>query len=118
MGKTPLNPFGTKSASPINPLGKTSRSLLNPFGSKASSSTDGAGETSDALEVAQPAPPVTASAQEVVQAGIDLRRQQLLKKGFKSTIKAGDSGGYRPGGGGKMAAGVGGNPFVPPQGKF
>lgn len=68
--------------------------------------------------VPEAAPPVTPTATEVVKANMDLRQQQSARKGFKSTIHAGDSGGFRPGGGGKMASGVGGNPFVPPQGKF
>lgn len=44
--------------------------------------------------VADPAPPVTPAAADVVQAGIDLRRQQLGKKGIRSTIEAGDNGGF------------------------
>ena len=39
-------------------------------------------------------PPVTTSNAEVVQAQQDLRRQALKKRGFTSTIKAGDTGGW------------------------
>ena len=71
-----------------------------------------------ASPVPDPSPPVQPTASEVVQAGMDLRQQEMMKKNIKSTIKAGDTGGYKPAGGGKMAAGAGGNPFVAPQGKF
>lgn len=68
--------------------------------------------------VAAPAPPVTPNAAEVVQAGMDLRQQEMLKKNIRSTVKAGDTGGFKAAGAGKLAAPVGGNPFVSPQGKF
>lgn len=41
-------------------------------------------------------PPVTANSAEVVQAQQDQRRQALKKRGFSSTIKAGDTGGWMP----------------------
>ena len=66
--------------------------------------------------VAEPAPPVTATSAEVVQAGSDLRRQEMLKKSIRSTIKAGDTGGFNATG--KMPKPAGGNPFAAPQGKF
>lgn len=68
--------------------------------------------------IAEPAPPVTPSAAEVVQAGMDVRQQEMLKKNIRSTVKAGDTGGFKQAGGGKLAAPVGGNPFVSPQGKI
>lgn len=46
--------------------------------------------------VAPAAPPVTQTANEVVQAGMDLRQQEMLKKNVRSTIKAGDTGGFQP----------------------
>lgn len=59
------------------------------------------------------APPVSATAGEVVQAGIDLRRQEMLKKSIKGTVFAGDTGGWRPpasistpGGGGSGTGGA------------
>lgn len=42
-------------------------------------------------------PPVTSSSAEVVQQQQDLRRQALKKRGFASTYKAGDTGGWYPG---------------------
>ena len=63
--------------------------------------------------VPDPAPPVTATDPEVMQAGQDLRQQTMLKKSIKRTIFAGDDGGWK--GAVKPA---GGNPLVPPQGKF
>jgi hypothetical protein len=46
--------------------------------------------------VPEPAPPVTQTASEVVQAGMDLRRQEMMKKNIRSTVKAGDTGGFKP----------------------
>ena len=72
--------------------------------------------------VAEPAPPVTTTSAEVLQANSDLRRQEMLKKSIRSTIKAGDTGGFSINGpkpmGGAMPKPAGGNPFVAPQGKF
>ena len=45
--------------------------------------------------VPTPAPPVTASSAEVIQAEHDLAQQNLMKKSVKKTIFAGDSGGYQ-----------------------
>lgn len=67
--------------------------------------------------IAEPTPPVTKTANEVVQAGMDLRQQELLKKNIRSTIKAGDTGGFKPGNPAAVKP-PGGNPFVAPQGKF
>lgn len=61
------------------------------------------------------APPPTKTAQESAMSAMDLRQQEMLKKNIRSTVKAGDTGGF------KMPATVkpaGGNPLVPPQGKF
>ena len=52
-----------------------------------------------ASPVPDPSPPVQPTASEVVQAGMDLRQQEMMKKNIKSTIKAGDTGGYKPAGG-------------------
>lgn len=67
-----------------------------------------------APEPAAPSPPVQPTAAEVVQAGSDLRQQNMLRKNIRSTVRAGDNGGYRVGG---AKVGVGGNPMVAPQGK-
>lgn len=40
------------------------------------------------------AAPATSSSAEVVQAGQDVRRQALKKKGFSKTVFAGDNGGW------------------------
>lgn len=66
-----------------------------------------------AAPIPSPSPPVTNTAKEVVQAGMDLRQQEMLKKNIRSTVKAGDTGGY---GTGKKIKPAGGTPFVPPQG--
>ncbi len=61
----------------------------------------GGGNQSAAIQsapVPTPAPPVTASSAEVVQAEQDTAQQNLLKKSVKKTIYAGDTGGYKPGG--------------------
>jgi len=42
------------------------------------------------------APPVTPDSATAIQTQQDFRRQQLKKKGFMSTYKAGDTGGYSP----------------------
>lgn len=66
--------------------------------------------------VAEPAPPVTQTSPEVIQAGQDVRQQELMKKNMRQTVKAGDTGGFR-----RPQTKVnpaGGNPFVAPQGKF
>ena len=47
--------------------------------------------------VPTPAPPVTATAAEVIQAEQDLAQQNLIKKSVKKTIMAGDTGGFVPG---------------------
>ena len=44
----------------------------------------------------EPAPPVRATSVDVVQAGIDLRRRELMKKNVRSTMLAGDSGAMSP----------------------
>ncbi len=43
-----------------------------------------------------PAPPVTSTATDVLAAGQDLKRQELLKKSIKKTVFAGDTGGWSP----------------------
>lgn len=48
------------------------------------------------LPVPTPAPPVTGSAAEVVQAQQDLAQQNLMKKSIKKTIFAGDTA-FQPG---------------------
>ena len=70
--------------------------------------------------VPTPSPPVTQAASEVVQSKLDVAQQQLMRKNMKSTIRAGDTGGFRPPGmaPGKPFTPVGGNPFVAPQGTF
>lgn len=67
--------------------------------------------------VPEPTPPATPASPEVVQAGQDFRQAQMLKKSVKSTIKAGDTGGYNAKPMGKVSP-AGGNPMAPPQGKF
>lgn len=70
-----------------------------------------------------PAPPVTTTSAEVAQSALDVRQQELLKKNVMSTIRAGDTGGWRglgmPGAKtmGRQPPTIGGNPYVPPQGK-
>lgn len=44
--------------------------------------------------MAKPAPPVQRQAEDVVQAGIELRQREQLKKGVRSTVKAGETGGW------------------------
>ena len=51
------------------------------------------------LPVPTPAPPVTGSSAEVVQAQQDLAQQNLMKKSIKKTIFAGDTA-FQPGQGG------------------
>lgn len=46
--------------------------------------------------VPTPAPPVTASSAEVVQAEHDLAQQNLIKKSVKKTVFAGDTMGFNP----------------------
>ena len=59
----------------------------------------GGGNTGAASVAAAPVPaatpPVTSSSAEVVQSQQDLRRQSLRKRGFTSTILAGDTGGFQ-----------------------
>lgn len=50
----------------------------------------------NAAPVPIPAPPVTATAPEVLQAEHDVAQANLLKKSIKRTIVAGDTGGYSP----------------------
>jgi hypothetical protein len=57
---------------------------------------------------------VTINAREAVQAGMDLRQQEMMKKNIRSTIKAGDTGGFKP----VKVKPAGGNPLVAPQGSF
>lgn len=57
-----------------------------------------------------PAPPVTSTSREVIQAEQDLAQQNLVKKSIKKTILAGDTGGYQPG-----MAGSPGNPAPAPS---
>ena len=52
-------------------------------------------------------PPVTLGNSEVIQAEQDTARQALMKKGTKSTVHAGNTGGWFPGGPG---AAPGANP--------
>jgi hypothetical protein len=40
--------------------------------------------------VTPPSPPVTQNSREVIEAGEDMRRQQMARKSVKNTIKAGD----------------------------
>lgn len=47
--------------------------------------------------VPTPAPPVTATNAEVVQAEQDVAQQNLLKKSVKKTIYAGDTGAFKVG---------------------
>ena len=47
-----------------------------------------------AAPVPTPAPPVTTTNAQVVQAQHDLAQQELLKKNIKKTVYAGDTGGY------------------------
>ena len=44
--------------------------------------------------VPAPSPPVTMDSSEVVQAEQETAQQNLMKKSFKQTIQAGDTGGY------------------------
>jgi len=64
--------------------------------------------------IAEAAPPITPVASDVVQAGMDMRQQELLRKNIKSTIRAGDTGGFNPAKG--KARPVGGSPFTTPIG--
>ena len=54
-----------------------------------------------------PAPPVTTTQSEVVQAQMDTAQSNLMKKTLKKTVFAGDTGGYQlntnAGGDGQMA---------------
>jgi len=43
-----------------------------------------------------PAPPVKNTNTQVIEAGMDLRRREMMKKNIKSTIYAGDTGGFSP----------------------
>jgi hypothetical protein len=61
------------------------RYLLAHFGG-------GGGNTIAQQPVPANAPPVTSTDAEVVQAQQDVLRQQLMKKGIKSTVHAGDFG--------------------------
>lgn len=54
--------------------------------------------------VAQPSPPVTATAPDVLQAKLDVQRQGMMRKNIKRTVMAGDTAGAPP-------VGPGGNPF-------
>lgn len=69
----------------------------------------GGGQQASAIQsapVPTPAPPVTASSAEVIQAEQDTAQQNLLKKSVKKTIFAGDTGGgMRPGGPGSNPTG-------------
>ena len=42
-----------------------------------------------------PAPPVTSSQAEVIQAEHDVAQQNLMKKSIKNTVYAGDTGGFK-----------------------
>ncbi len=48
----------------------------------------------ESAPVPTPAPPVTSTSKEVVEAEQDYARDNLLKKSIKKTILAGDTGGY------------------------
>jgi hypothetical protein len=59
-------------------------------------------------DAAAPVDPVSADDATAMQARADLRQSQMIRKNFKSTMKAGDNGGWNP-----MKS-----PLVPPQGKL
>jgi hypothetical protein len=58
--------------------------------------------------VPTPAPPVTSTAADVIQAQQDVAQQNLIKKSVKKTVFAGDTGGFvqgQPGGPGAPISG-------------
>lgn len=86
---------------------ETESGALGPLGANKG----GAAEST--LVAPTAAPPVTASAQEVVQAGIDLRQQELRKKSIKKTTVAGETGGWMGSKPGKMPGAAYGMPGAP-----
>jgi hypothetical protein len=61
----------------------------------------GGGSSAQAIQsapVPTPAAPATMTDKSVVQAEHDFAQRNMLKKSVKSTILAGDTGGYMPGG--------------------
>ncbi len=72
------------------------KSFLDPAGLYMKDKPSGAATPAvdQASLVPTPTPPISATATEVVQAGEDLRRQELMKKNIKRTIFAGDTGGW------------------------
>lgn len=67
------------------------QAFTDPLGVFTKSKTDTS--IADAT-VDDPTSPVAPTAPEVLQASMDLRQQQLMKKGIKNTVKAGDTGGF------------------------
>ncbi len=57
------------------------------------------GSTPNLPPAIAPAPPVTTSNKEVVQAGQEAMQQEMMKKSIRKTIYAGDTGGAGAGGG-------------------
>lgn len=83
---------------------------LQAFGNKGGASTE-----SGLPDVSSATPPATRYSREAMQAGMDLRQQELMRKNIRSTVKAGDTGGFkRP----ATVRPAGGNPLVAPQGKY
>jgi hypothetical protein len=85
-----LDPLG------ITPVGKGKGGGLKNFWDPASLAT-GDKKSSPAAATPAVAPavaPMSAAAAEVQQSAQDLRRQSLKKRGFTSTIFAGDNGGW------------------------
>jgi hypothetical protein len=82
----------------------------NPFWPRHAFLFKGGAQAIQSAPVPLPAPPVTASSAEVIQAQQDFAQQNLMKKSVKKTIYAGDTGGFTPG-----MAGSPGQPGPAPQ---
>jgi len=88
LGLTPMGKKGGGSiATGFDPLGLVT--------STADKTKKAAPATSGFNTTGQVAPPVTMSNIDVVNAGQDQLRQEMLKKSIKKTIYAGDTGGYK-----------------------
>lgn len=68
----------------------------------------GGSNAQPARSIAPPAAPPSATSVEVSQAGRDQRKQAAKRRGMRSTVLAGETGGYEPGQKATVLGNVGG----------
>jgi len=74
--------------------------IASPFSKKAFTDPLGLFDknkaSTDTAPITNPVPPTTTTDPEVVQAGVEQRKAEGRKRGVRSMIMAGDTGGFRP----------------------